>query len=76
MRPDLPPRGQRLISPASLQVESEANGLPVDGLTRTQLSRQVKARREALPAKVGKTCTCGGETGTPAATGLSCGAGG
>ena len=39
--------------PDPIQVESEANGLPVDGLTRTQLSRQVKARREALPAKVG-----------------------
>ena len=38
--------------PFSPQAESDANDLPIDGLSRPQLSKQIKARREALPTQV------------------------
>lgn len=35
-----------------LRVESEVNGMSTDGLTRAQMVRQVKARRDSLPEDV------------------------
>ena len=35
-----------------LRVESEVNGMATDGLTRAQMVRQVKARRDSLPEDV------------------------
>ncbi|GAX74653.1 hypothetical protein CEUSTIGMA_g2101.t1 [Chlamydomonas eustigma] len=40
------------MTTTELQVECEAAGLPIDGLTRTQLSKQIKARRAELPENI------------------------